>query len=174
MEAEESVGGRATGATRHGVVSLPSNIVEPLIALSIAWVGIENVWFHRMTLWRPLIVFGFGLLHGLGFADVLREMGLPRDEFLPGLVSFNVGVEIGQLTVIFGAWLLLHWFFKEPWYRKRIADPLSILIAAVGLTGPSSASFSSDATPATTVANSVSRASRVRHLRVRHLIRTSA
>jgi len=121
------------GLSMYGAISLPSNIVEPLIAFSIAWVGIENVWFHRMTLWRPLIVFGFGLLHGLGFASVLRELGLPRGEFLTGLLSFNVGVEIGQLTVILGAWLLLHWFFKEPWYRKRIADPLSLLIAAVGL-----------------------------------------
>src|SRR5262249_61120351 len=75
------------GSTMYGVVSLSPRIVEPLIALSVAYVAIENVFTRRLTPWRPVVVFGFGLLHGMGFADALRELRLPRGEFLPALVS---------------------------------------------------------------------------------------
>ncbi len=93
-----------------GVVSLPSRLVETLIAASIAYVAIENIFTERMHAWRPLLVFGFGLLHGLGFAGVLRELGLPEGEWITSLVSFNVGVELGQLTVIGLAFLAVGWF----------------------------------------------------------------
>jgi hypothetical protein len=80
------------------------------------------------------IVFAFGLLHGMGFAGVLKELGLPRSEFLTALVTFNVGVELGQLTVIAAAyWLIAHWIEKKPWYRPRFVIPASLVIAAVGL-----------------------------------------
>ena len=75
-----------------------SRIVEPLIALSIAYVAIENLVTRELKPWRLALVFMFGLLHGLGFAGVLRELGLPRGEFLTALLSFNLGVEGGQLT----------------------------------------------------------------------------
>jgi hypothetical protein len=118
----------------YGVVSLPPRIVEPLIALSIMYVAIENVFTSRLHAWRPLVVFCFGLLHGMGFAGVLTEIGLPRSEFLPALLSFNVGVELGQLTVILAAFLLAGvWFRRKPWYRRRIVVPASLLIAATGL-----------------------------------------
>jgi len=116
-----------------GLVNVPAAIVEPLIALSIAGVAIENIAFNRMTPWRPFVVFGFGLLHGLGFAGVLTEIGMPEGQFLPGLISFNVGVEIGQLTVLVALWALLHWFYNRDWYRMRVQIPASALIAAVGL-----------------------------------------
>jgi hydrogenase/urease accessory protein HupE len=120
--------------TIYGVVSLPSTIVEPLIALSIVYVAIENVFTDRLHAWRPLVVFCFGLLHGMGFAGVLREIGLPRSEFVPALLSFNIGVECGQLTVIFTAFLLVGLPFREkPWYRRRVVVPGSLAIAAVGL-----------------------------------------
>jgi hydrogenase/urease accessory protein HupE len=120
--------------TVYGVVSLPPRIVEPLIALSIVYVAIENVFTDRLHAWRPLVVFCFGLLHGMGFAGVLNEIGLPRSEFVPTLLSFNAGVELGQLTVIFTAFLLLGLpFRRKPWYRQRIVIPGSLLIAAVGL-----------------------------------------
>lgn len=83
-----------------GIVNVPSSIVEPLIAVSIVYVAVENIFSRRMTPWRPLVVFGFGLLHGLGFASVLAEFGLPEAQFIPALIGFNVGVELGQLTVI--------------------------------------------------------------------------
>ncbi|MEP7083115.1 MAG: HupE/UreJ family protein [Betaproteobacteria bacterium] len=122
------------GLSIYGIFSLPATIVEPLIAASIAYVAIENVLTNRLHAWRPFVVFGFGLLHGMGFAGVLREIGLPRSEFLSALVSFNVGVELGQLTVITLAFVLTGiWFRNKPWYRSRIVVPASLLIAATGL-----------------------------------------
>jgi hypothetical protein len=73
------------------------------------------------------------LLHGLGFASVLRDFGLGAGSFVPKLIGFNVGVELGQLTVIAIAFLAVGvWFGHRPWYRTRIANPASLLIAAVG------------------------------------------
>ena len=91
-----------------GYVTIPAAIVEPLIALSIVFVALENIWAQGLSRWRPLIVFGFGLLHGLGFASVLGAFGLPEGTFLPALVGFNIGVEIGQLAVIAVAFLITH------------------------------------------------------------------
>lgn len=117
----------------YGVVQISPAIVEPLIAASIAYVALENVLTSRLSLWRPFVVFGFGLLHGLGFAGVLRDIGLPRSEFVLGLVGFNVGVELGQLAVIVCAWLATGlWFASRPWYRRRIVVPASIAIGVVG------------------------------------------
>jgi hypothetical protein len=121
------------GLSIYGVVSLPSRIVEPLIALSIAYVAIENLWTRELRPWRLALVFMFGLLHGLGFAGVLRELGLPRDEFLTALLTFNLGVEGGQLTVIGGALLATLPFMKRGWYHQCVVIPASLLIAAVGL-----------------------------------------
>ena len=118
----------------YGVVSLPPGIVEPLIAASIAYVAIENILTPRLQPWRPLVVFGFGLLHGLGFAGVLREIGLPRSQFVNALVSFNVGVEFGQLAVIALAFLAVGiWGYNRDWYRPRVVVPASAAIAVVGL-----------------------------------------
>jgi hydrogenase/urease accessory protein HupE len=121
------------GLTIYGLVSLSPRIVEPAIALSIVYVAIENVLTDRLHAWRVAVVFCFGLLHGMGFAGVLREVGLPRSEFVTGLVSFNVGVELGQLTVILAAFLMVGMAWcRQPWYRRRIVVPASILIAAMG------------------------------------------
>ncbi|WP_300019059.1 HupE/UreJ family protein [uncultured Roseobacter sp.] len=115
-----------------GWVNIPGEIVEPLIAASIAYVAIENVFTSGLNPWRPAVIFAFGLLHGLGFASVLGDFGLPPGQFLPALIGFNIGVEIGQLTVIAIAFLLVGWFAKKTWYRARIAVPASCVIAAVG------------------------------------------
>lgn len=118
----------------YGVVRVAPSIVEPLIAASIVYVAVENVFTSRLHVWRPAIVFGFGLLHGLGFAGVLLEIGLPRGEFVTGLIAFNLGVEFGQLGVIALAWGLVGlWFSAQPWYRARIVQPASLAIALVGL-----------------------------------------
>lgn len=90
-----------------GLVNVPGSIVEPLIAASIVYVAVENIFLHRISRWRPVVIFGFGLLHGLGFASVLGDFGLPEGQFIPALLGFNVGVELGQLTVIAMAALLL-------------------------------------------------------------------
>ncbi|MCA9243639.1 MAG: HupE/UreJ family protein [Phycisphaerales bacterium] len=115
------------------IASLPPRVVEPLIALSIAYVAIENLCVRELKPWRPAVVFAFGLLHGMGFAGVLRELGLPPGQFVPALVGFNLGVEAGQLAVIATAFVLVGWFRNRDWYRKAIILPASALIAAVGL-----------------------------------------
>jgi len=117
----------------YGVIALSPAVVEPLIAASIVAVAVENLLTARLHAWRIFVVFGFGLLHGLGFAGVLTEIGLPRDEFVTGLIAFNVGVEGGQLAVIALAFLAVgYWFRHKPWYRTRVVLPLS---AAIALTG---------------------------------------
>jgi len=117
----------------YGVVALPPRIVEPLIALSIAYVAVENLLTSELKPWRPFVVFGFGLLHGLGFAGVLRELGLPRTEFLTAIVSFNVGVELGQLAVIALALAAVGCWRRHPSYRPRVVVPASSAIAMVGV-----------------------------------------
>ena len=82
-------------------------IVEPLIALSIAYVAIENIFMKGISPWRPFVIFVFGLLHGLGFASVLAEFGLPEETFVAALIGFNVGVEVGQLAVIAAMFLFV-------------------------------------------------------------------
>ena len=120
------------GLAAAGLVRAPGAIIEPLIAVSIAWVAVENLFAREITPWRPLVVFGFGLFHGLGFASVLLDLGLPEDQFLTALVGFNVGVELGQLTVILAAWLLLHGAFPRIGYRSHVVLPASALIAVTG------------------------------------------
>ncbi|WP_284163826.1 HupE/UreJ family protein [Frigidibacter sp. SD6-1] len=121
------------GLGAAGIVNLPSSIVEPLIAASIVYVAVENILRPTLSPWRPMVVFAFGLLHGLGFAGILREFGIPKDDFLLGLLSFNVGVELGQLTVIAICFALVGiWFGGRNWYRQRIVIPGSLVIAAVG------------------------------------------
>ncbi len=117
-----------------GVIELPARVVEPLIALSIAYVGVENIWHRRLHKSRLVLVFVFGLLHGLGFASMLAEFGMPDNAFFTALVSFNVGVEIGQLTVVAIAFLTIGlWFGNKPYYRNMIVIPGSLMITLVGL-----------------------------------------
>jgi hypothetical protein len=115
-----------------GLITLSPAIVEPMIALSIAFVAIENLVFKEMQRWRPLVVFGFGLFHGLGFAGVLVELGLPQGQLLPSLLSFNIGVEAGQLTIILAMWFVLHRFRDASWY-PLLAKGASGLIAVIAL-----------------------------------------
>ena len=122
------------GLGLYGVVQLPSSIVEPLIAASIVYVAVENLVTSKLHPWRPMVVFCFGLLHGLGFASVLQDIGLPRADFVTGLIAFNVGVEFGQLSVIALAWVATgFWFSTRPWYRSRVVVPASAAIAFIGL-----------------------------------------
>ncbi len=122
------------GLSMNGFISLPANIVEPLIALSIAYIGIENIFFKNLKKSRLLLVFLFGLLHGLGFASVLADFGLPKNDFIIALISFNLGVELGQLAIILIAFFLIGlWFRHKPWYRASITIPASLMISTVGL-----------------------------------------
>ena len=116
------------------MIALPASIVEPLlIAASIVYIAAENFLTDKLTPWRPYVVFGFGLLHGLGFAEVLHEIGLARSDFVNGLIAFNIGVELGQIAVIAIAFLATGlWFRHRSWYRTRIVRPASTVIGCAG------------------------------------------
>jgi hydrogenase/urease accessory protein HupE len=122
------------GLTIYGVISLSPSVVEPLIALSIVAVGIENIFVKTVKVRRVVVVFLFGLLHGMGFAGVLSQLGLPESDFATALVFFNVGVEVGQLFVIAFAFLCVFWIIKnQPLYRQWVVIPVSALISLIGL-----------------------------------------
>lgn len=116
----------------YGIIQPPPGIVELLIAASIVVLALENIWSRKVSPWRMVMIFLFGLVHGMGFAGALSELGLPEYAFTTALISFNIGVELGQLTII----LLLYFAVARsmgarPWYRKAIVIPASLLIALV-------------------------------------------
>jgi len=115
------------------IVSISPRIVEPLVALSIAYVAIENLFSSRINRFRLPVVFGFGLLHGLGFATMLSEFGMPTDDFVAALLAFNVGVELGQLAVVLIAYFgVAYWFRSEKLYHRIIVIPASLVIGVMG------------------------------------------
>jgi uncharacterized membrane protein len=115
-----------------GTIALPAALVEPIIALSIMFVAVENLVLSGLKPWRVAVVFLFGLIHGMGFANALNETGLPPDRFYTSIIAFNLGVEIGQIAVIAAVFLLLIIPLRnKPWYKKGIVYPLSILIALI-------------------------------------------
>ena len=114
------------------IIVAPSAVVEPIIALSILFVAIENLLLTELKPWRILLVFMFGLIHGMGFASSLNEIGLPRNKFALSILSFNVGVELGQISIILAVFLLIVTpFGKSANYRKQVVYPLSIIIALI-------------------------------------------
>jgi hydrogenase/urease accessory protein HupE len=118
----------------YNIFSLPSNIIEPVIALSIIFIAIENILTTKLHSWRLIIVFLFGLVHGMGFAGALKELGLPKTQFLNALITFNLGVELGQITAVLICFLLVGlWFKSTKWYHKRIVIPASALIGIIAL-----------------------------------------
>ncbi|MYC80978.1 MAG: HupE/UreJ family protein [Acidobacteria bacterium] len=120
------------GMAATGVVHVPASVVEPIIAGSIVVIALENIFYPRYTSWRLLVVFVFGLVHGLGFAGALSQLDLPAAALLVGLLGFNLGVELGQLTVIAAGLLLTIWLRDPDRYRKAVVIPGSLAIAAMG------------------------------------------
>jgi len=115
-------------------IRLPVAIVEPLIALSIAYVAIENLFLKRLSRFRLPVVFAFGLLHGLGFASMLTDFGLPEGAYIQALLWFNVGVEFGQLAVLFAGYFVLSiWFSRESTFRRWVTLPGSVIIGWIGV-----------------------------------------
>lgn len=118
----------------YDVISLPPYIVEPVIAASIVYVTIENLRRSKLNKRRMTAVFLFGLIHGMGFAGVLKELGLPKSQFLNALLTFNLGVELGQITVVMFAFAVVGiWFRSKTWYHKRIVVPSSVFIALIAV-----------------------------------------
>ncbi len=114
------------------IIVVPPAITEPIIALSIVFVAIENILFSGLKAWRVLIVFMFGLIHGMGFASALNEIGLPPNKFYTSILAFNAGVELGQATIILVIFSSLVFLWgKRIWYRQRIVYPLSATIATI-------------------------------------------
>ncbi|MCR9258864.1 MAG: HupE/UreJ family protein [Pseudomonadaceae bacterium] len=120
------------GLAMYGFVSVPAAIVEPLIAASIVYVALDNLYASHLAPFRMLVVCAFGLLHGLGFAAVLQEIHMPQESFAQALLLFNVGVELGQIAVIAGAFALVGAFRSRSWYSSGIAHPATMGIAGVG------------------------------------------
>jgi hydrogenase/urease accessory protein HupE len=121
------------GLATLGLISVPSTIVEPIIAASIAFVALENIFFPTYHPRRLIIVFVFGLIHGLGFAGALSDLNLDPSILIFSLIGFNLGVEGGQLAVILLSFIGVYRFKNEDSYRKGIVIPLSFIIAGLGI-----------------------------------------
>lgn len=119
--------------TAVGLIGAPARLIEPAIALSIAFVAMENLCVTRVTWRRSLAAFAFGLLHGMGVASAFSEAGFPPGRLVASLAAFTVGVEAGHIATLAGAFLLLGWCRARPWYRSRVALPLSLVISAIAL-----------------------------------------
>lgn len=122
------------GVATMGWITVPSHIVEPLIAVSILYVGLENLWRRNYDK-RWLLTFGFGLIHGFGFASVLRELGIGQNGSgvaMP-LFSFNLGVELGQISIAALVLPVIWRLHQSPVFVKRYVPVCSLLVALAGL-----------------------------------------
>ena len=113
------------------VISLPSRLVESVIAASVVLAALNNVFPVVQERRRWLVAFGFGLIHGFGFASVLADLGLPKDALVRSLVGFNIGVELGQLAIVV-AFLPLAFLARQTVFYKRFTIAAgSLAVAAV-------------------------------------------
>lgn len=116
-----------------GYIRVPGAVVEPLIAASIVYIAVDNLYSQHVSRVRFGMVCIFGLLHGLGFAGVLSDLSLPKEQFLPSLLAFNLGVELGQLAVLAFAFACVGWFRNKHWYDQGVAQPATLMIAGLGV-----------------------------------------
>jgi hypothetical protein len=117
-----------------GLFNISPRIIEPLIALTIALIGLEAMRNRTIGKFRLLIIFAFGLLHGLGFAAAMRAFDLSADLFISALIGFNVGVELAQILALLTAWILVAQWIPKIQYRRILVIPTSTLICLMGLT----------------------------------------
>jgi hydrogenase/urease accessory protein HupE len=115
------------------IIGLSSRVVEPTIAASIAFIGVENLVTKELHPWRPAVAFLFGLVHGMGVATEFNKAGFPPGQLVTSLAAFTVGVEGGHITVLLAAFATLAWFRDRPWYRSRVVVPLSLVIAGIAV-----------------------------------------
>lgn len=118
------------------VVQLPSRMIEVAIALSVAWVAAENLWWRDSVTQRVAVAFGFGAVHGLGFSEVLKEAGLSGRDLAWSLLGFNLGVETGQVIAVLAVLPLLIMLRRSPW-KMWVFNGMSaaVLVFAVYLAG---------------------------------------
>lgn len=122
------------GLAASGWVLPNSNYIEPLIAVSILYNAIENIVHKKVNPYRLAIIFVFGLIHGMGFATALKEIGIPKEQFFTCLFSFNLGVEFGQIVVVLLTYFLIgKWLSNKLWYKERIVYPISSAIGCIAL-----------------------------------------
>ena len=121
------------GLAMKGLLTVNTQVVEVFIALSIAFIAAENLMGERLSRWRPWMVFGFGLIHGLGFAHSFGVIPVRSADFMEALFSFNVGIELGQLVVVGLAFALVAAWWRRDWYLDLVARPASISIALAGV-----------------------------------------
>ncbi len=115
------------------IITIGGPWIEVLIALSIVFVAVENIFLKNISaMWRVVIIFLFGLLHGMGFAGALRDLNVPDEYFFTGLLGFNLGVEIAQVGFALVVFTALAYWMKKSWYRQRIVIPLNVAISLIG------------------------------------------
>jgi hypothetical protein len=116
------------------IVVAPNAVVEPVIALSILFVAIENILLSELKPWRILLVFLFGLIHGMGFASSLNEIGLPPGKFYTSIIAFNAGVELGQVAIILAMFgFIIIPLRNKSWYRAKVVYAMSSIIGLIAL-----------------------------------------
>ena len=115
-------------------ISIPSSIIEPMIAFTILIAAIENIFLLKNNQWKPFIVFFFGLIHGLGFASAFRELNVPTNVFIQTLVGFNLGVECAQLLIVMVLfYTLTKHLSKKQYYENKIVKPIATSIACLAI-----------------------------------------
>lgn len=117
-------------AATLGWVALPSRLVESVIALSVVLAALNNL-LPKVSRARWAVAFGFGLIHGFGFASVLADLGLPESALLVALLGFNVGVELGQLAIVAAFLPVAYVLRRTPFYRKVVLGGGSLMIALI-------------------------------------------
>lgn len=120
------------GLVMFDVIHPPTHWVEALIALSIVFLAVENLFVDTVKPGRIVLIFLFGLVHGMGFASALTALDLPKSDFVKALVGFNMGVEVAQLSIILLLTVIIKLFKTHPKvYRRRVVMPMSILIIII-------------------------------------------
>ena len=120
------------GLTVAGKIPFNAGIIEPLIALSIAYVAIENLFLKELKPWRLALIFALGLLHGMGFGSVMSELPMDPSQLIVPIIGFNLGVEVAQVSILLIALGVTFWWQEKKEYQwLRIAA--SLAIAATGL-----------------------------------------
>lgn len=120
------------GLTVAGKIPFDAGIIEPLIALSIAYVAIENLFLKELKPWRLGLIFALGLLHGMGFGSVMRELPIDPNQLIVPVISFNLGVEVAQVAILLTALGLTFWWNEKKEYQWfRIASSLAIALTGL-------------------------------------------